>query len=251
MGTKGKRIVLPAFLIYSCVNLATFLISYGATLIENELLGAILEYIGYYTVSAAEFLAPPIIATLVLTVFSDRGIPKAILSALLISSAKLFYVFPVYYLEYVYGYGSLDAAILSLLTCFGVVILTALGVTASLYIALFVLQKVLKRSHRKTVEYLPELLTERSGVDFLAATNLSLLVFVLLRFLAELITEIVYTVEFFISYGSDYSSLEILTMLFNYVFLFILLVAGYFLSVLVKNLATKDKEAEEAADTLH
>lgn len=239
MGTKSKRIVLLAFLIYTCLNLATFLISYSATFIESNALGIALEYIGYYALTAVEFLAPPVIATLALLIYADRGMLKAILSALFISSAKLFYVFPVYYLEYVYSYGSLEAALLSLLTFLGTAILTTLGVTVSLYIALFVLQRVLKKSHKETVEYLPELVRERSGADFLAAVNIPLLVFVMLRFLAELITEIVYTVEFFISYGSDYSAGEIFTMLFNYVFLFIMLVAGYSLSALVKNLAVE------------
>lgn len=251
MNIKSKRIILWTFLVYLALNLSTFLISYCATFVNSDLIGAALEYIGYYSLSALEFLAPPIVATIAILIYADKGVSKALLSVLAILSGKLFYLFPVYYLEYVYSYDSLEAALISLAVCFGAVLITALGVAVSLCVALFVLQRVLKKSHQDTVECLPALLMERSNTDFLAAVNIPLTVFVLLRFIAELITELVYTIKFFVSYGQDYSLGEILTILSNYVLLFLLLVGGYILSVLVKNLATKDAKAEKTTDTLH
>ena len=238
MNVKNKGIALWAFLIFSCLNLATFLIGHVASFVENDLFGAILEYIGLYVLTATDFLTPILAATVVILIYAYKGTLKALLSALLISTAKLFYVFPFYYLEYFDSYGSLDASILSAITVLRDVILMTLGVIASLYIAILVVQRAVKRPYKNTVEYLPELLGERAGTDFLAAPALPFFVVAVLKFIAALITEIVYTVDFFVSYGSDYSAGEILTMLFNYVFLFAMHVLGYLLAIFVKNALT-------------
>ncbi len=248
MDQKRRRFVLWAFLIYASANILVYLISHVATLIKSNLLGGIFEYLALYSLTALEFLAPPIIATLLLIIYTHKGIEKTISAAVIISSARIFYVFPYLYVQLFYRYGSFDAIILSLLSCLRTVILTASGAFFSLCVGLIVLRLVLKKSHTELVPMLPDILERKSSTDFLSAENLPLLIFVLLRFALEIVTEIVYTVSFFISYGSDYSAIEILTMLFNFILLFVLLVVSYLLACRIKNavnsLAVKEKITE-------
>ena len=245
MNNKTRRIVLPAFLIFAGANLLIFLISYVGSLVASDLFGGILEYLGFYLLSALEFLTVPVLATIMLVYYARRGMSKALSSVLILASARDLYVLPYYYLEYVYTYGSLDALLLSLFGCLRTALLTATGAVISLCIALTVLRLTLKKKHTELVPMLPELLGKKSDLDFLKPESLPLLIFVLLKFAISLILEIIYTVSFFISYGADYSAIEILTMLFDYVLLFALLVGGYLLIAFVKNKLADMPTAED------
>ena len=252
MDIKNKRIVPLAFLSFAGAYLLTFLTAYVATLIENDVFGAVIEYAGYYMLSAISFIAPVILSAIILVVYAYGTTSSLVASALLITAASAFYVFPTTYLEYVYTYGSIEAIIFAFSSSIGSIFRMLISVFASVWIATFVLGKALKKTHNEVREYLPELLKERSDTDFLSPANLPILVFVLIRFLIELIGEIVYTVAFFITYGSDYSGMEIITMLFNYVLLFALIIISYLLTCHVKNsicvFSATDETSEESSD---
>lgn len=235
MKQKNKRLVLWAFLIYAGANLLAYLISHFAPYIKNDILGGTAEYFVLYSITALDFLATTIIATLLFVIYTYKGIAKTVSAALIMSSARVFYVLPYLYMQLFYSYGTFDALMLSLFGALRTVLLTAIGAFISLCIGLFVLRIVLKKKHTELVPMLPDLVKKKSGTDFLQPENLPILVFALLRFAFEIVMEIIYTVSFFITYGSDYSAVEIVTMLVNYVLLFALLIASYLLSCRIKN----------------
>ena len=248
MNKKNKRIVLWTFLIYAAANLFVYFISHFASYIKNDVIGKIVEYLGFYSLTVLEFLAPPIIATLLFVIYSYKGATKAISAALIISSARAFYTLPYFYMQLFYTHGTIDAIILSLFGSLRTVLLTAAGAFISLCIGLTVLRLVLKKTHTELVPMLPEIVKKRSGADFLNPENLPILVFALLRFAVGIILEIVYTISFFISYGSDYSAVEIVTMLTDYVLLFALLIVSYLLCCRIKNSTCDYAVIEEAEE---
>ena len=248
MKQKNKRIVLWAFLIYACANLAVYLASHFAPYINNDVIGVICEYLAFYLLKALEFIAPPIIATLMLVIFTHKDLVKAISAALVISSARIFYFLPYLYIETFYEGGSLYAILISLIGCIRITILTAAGAYISLCIGLIALRLALKRSYQETISMLPELLERKSDLDFLKPENLPIMIFALLRFVLDVIMEIIDTVSFFISEGADYSAIDIFTMLFNYVWLFALLVAAYLIACRIKD-ALRGFAAKEESST--
>ena len=83
------------------------------------------------------------------------------------------------------------------------------------------------------------------AVDFLTRGNLPVLVFALSRFAFSLVLELVDTVLYLIEYRGDYLPIEIITILVNYVHLFILLVVSYLIASLIKNKLIKDNDSEQ------
>ena len=247
MTIKNKRIVPLAFLSFAGAYLLTFLTIYVSTFIKSDILGTVVEYIGYYMLSAIDFITPAILAAIVLVLYAYCSTSTMITSAFLIAAASTLYVLPTTYLEYVYTYGSVEAIIFALSGSVRAILFILIGVFASVWASTFVLGRVLHKTHTEVKEYLPELLHEKSSTDFLKPANLPILVFVLIRFVIELIKEIVYTVTFFITYGSDYSGTEIFTMLFNYVWLFTLLVAAYILVGRIKDALCRFAVKEESS----
>ena len=248
MKQKNKRIVLWAFLIYACANLSVYLASHFAPYINNDVIGVICEYLAFYLLKALEFIAPPIIATLMLIIFTHKNLEKAISAAVVISSARIFYFLPYLYMQTFYEGGSLYAILISLIGCIRITILTAAGAYISLCIGLIALRLTLKRSYQETISTLPELLERKSDLDFLKPENLLIMIFALLRFVLDVIMEIIDTVSFFISEGADYSAIDIFTMLFNYVWLFALLVAAYLIACRIKD-ALRGFAAKEESST--
>ena len=249
MNQKTRKIVLFAFLIYAGCNLFTYLIGHVALLIKNDVLGAILEYLELYLNEALTFLFTPLLACLMLILYVNVGMSKSIIAALIISLGRIFYVLPATYMEYVYSYDSLEALVFGVFAQIEATLLIMLEAVAMMWLAIIVLQKVCKKSYNEIVESMPGLLTMPSSTDFLAHHNLPVLAFVLLKFTLKLIGNLVYTVLFFISYGSDYSGLEIVTMLINYVLLFVLLILSYLLTCRIKDKLAAVDYSMPIADT--
>ena len=235
MKQKNKRIALWVFLSCAAAYLLAFLTAYLAAFIGNDVIGTVIEYSGYYMLSAIDFIAPAILATVALIVYAYGTTSSLITTPLFIASASVLYTFPTTYLEYVYSFGSVEAIVFAASASVSRILTILIGVFASVWIATFVLGKALNKTHTEVKDYLPELLQQKSGTDFLAPAGLPILVFVIIRFIVELIKEIVYTVAFFITYGSDYSGAEIFTMLINYVLLFVFLVTSYLITCNFKN----------------
>ena len=239
MKYNEKRITSRVFLLYAAVNIFTYVFAHVAYLFSNEVIGITFEYVSYYLSKTVEFLAPPIIAAIALVILLNHGKSAALKFSFAVSSARAFYSLPYYYLIFIYnhGYDSLESIALSVAATALVILLTALGVLISLTLAFFVL-KCIYKSHDAILES-----GKRSNVfDFLATSNLPVLIFALARFGFSFIMELIDTVAFFIAYRSDYMPVEIITILVNFLLLFILLIASYLLASNVKNALVKEDE---------
>ena len=244
MELNAKRISLRTFLIYSAVNILTYLFAHVAYLFESDALGEFFEYLSYYISKSVEFLAPPIIATVALLVFINCGKGALLKFTLTVSSARVFYSLPYYYIIFIYnhGYDSAESILLSLLASVLIILVTALGVFASLGIYYFVVKKQCANGGTSIGDFLPSLLTRTETVDFLSPLNVPVLTFALTRFTFSLLTEIADTVAFFIEYRSDFIAKEIITILANFILLFVLLIVSYLVAAGIKNTLVKTKE---------
>ena len=84
-----------------------------------------------------------------------------------------------------------------------------------------------------------------SSTDFKNPVSLGVLFLPFAIFLFEFITEIVSTVNFFISYGSSFRAEEIIFMIISYLFILLKLVISVFLPALFANKMLKDNTTEE------
>ena len=245
-----KRITQRAFVIYALINVFAYAFVHVAYLFANDVVGEIFEYFSYYLSKTVEFLAPPIIATLVYLIYKEYGKKTALITALTISFARVFYSIPYYYIIFIYNYGydSVESITVSLLATLLVVLVTALGVVISVEAYHLVMKIICKRTGADLSKEL-SLPIEKSNVfDFLTKANLPILVFALARFAFSLVMELVDTVVFLIEYHSDYRAMEIVTILINFTLLFVLLVASYLVASCIKNALIIDSENEEATD---
>ena len=248
MKKATKKIVIHAFLIYTLINVFTYALYHAAYLFTNDALGLTFEYIAYYVSNIVDFMTPPVMATVMLVLASREGTKKAFLHTLLISAARIYYTLPYYYLIFIYNYqyDSIESIFISFFTSLASIIIIALGALISFVIAIFVLGKRIKLPYREALSTLPELVNKPSTLDFLNTVSLPILVFVVLRFVINLISELVDTIMFFVEYGDSYTLAEIGTMVGNYLLLFILLVVSYLASMKVKNYLVKySKEIQE------
>lgn len=251
MKKTTKRIVIRAFLIYTLVSIFTYALYHIAYLFTNDALGLTFEYIAYYVSNAVDFLTPPIMATVMLVLSAREGAKKAFLHTLLISTARIYYTLPYYYLIFIYNYNydSIESILISFAVSVVAIVIVALGALISFVIATFILGKRMKKRYSEIISSLPKIVKEPSTLDFLNTASIHLLVFTLLRFAISLIGELTDTVIFFVEYGSDYTLAEIGTMLGNYVLLFILLVVSYLVCAKVKNLLARCEEDEDETAT--
>lgn len=235
-----KKITTVSFLIYAAVNVFTYLFAHVAYLFSNDIIGGFFEYVSYYLAKTVEFLAPPTIAAVALLLLLNHGKSAVVKFSFAVASARILYSLPYYYLIFIYNYryDSLESISLALAAGALVILLTVGGTLVSITLAFM----VIKRTTGGT-DAIKEAGKRTATLDFLAIGNLPVLTFALARFAFSLITELVDTVSFFISYRSDYLPIEIITMLVNYVLLFILLVASYLIASTVKKLLiTKTEE---------
>lgn len=241
MNQNTKKIATRAFLVYAAVNIFSYVLVHISYLFADSSFGEIFSYFSYYVLKALEFVAPPLIATLALLVFSQDGTKKAMLFTLKLSLARLFYSVPYYYIIFIYNYAydSLESLFLSVMASALVVLLTFMGALISVRIAIYALGRVGKMTRAETLAKLPSIIDKRSSTDFLDKASLPLLVFAFLRFAFSFISEVIDTVSFFIEYRSDYTAEEIVTILINYVILLALLVASYLVCMVVKNRVMK------------
>lgn len=233
-----KKLATLSFLIYVGLNVFKYLLSHTAYLFENDALGVTIEYVSYYASKLLDFLAFPALTTVAFVLFAYEGAKKALWHTAMISTARIFYALPYYYLIFFYdfGYDSLESLALSFIASVLIMLITVFGSYISVLIAVAVLKQKEKITRADILVALPEIVKEPSNNDFLSKANLPILVFAFLRFCFGLISELVDTVTFFISYRADYTFAEIATMLVNYVLLFALLILGYLISSRVKNL---------------
>lgn len=248
MKKATNKIAIRAFLIYTLVCIFVYALYHIAYLFTNDTIGLTLEYIAYYASNAVDFLTPPVMATVMLVLCAREGMKKAFLHTLLISTARIYYTLPYYYLILIYNYryDSIESLFISFLVSVVAIILIALGSLISFVIATFIVGKRMKKRYSEVISSLDDIVNKPSTLDFLDTASTHILVFVLLQFTIALISEITDTVIFFVEFSTDYTLTEIGTMIANYAFLFGLLVILYITCARVKNYLAKYQKDEEA-----
>lgn len=241
MKRETRKIVWRIFLMYAAVNIFNYALAHVAYLFKNDVIGEIFEYISYYTSLALDFLAPPMLATVMLVLCARESTRKAFGHMLLISTARIFYTLPNYYVTFIYKYryDSVESLLVSLIASVLIILLSSLISLGCLKIALYMLKRKVRKSGSKSAPTLPELVQMTATNDFLNTAGFSLTVFAVLSFIFHIVKELVDTVSFFVEYRSDYTMTEIATILTNYVLLFLLLIAAYRLCVRLKNRLAK------------
>ena len=242
-----KRITSRAFLIYSLVNVIAYAFAHVAYLFASDVIGELFEYVSYYLSKSIELLAPPVISAIAYLILRNEGKGSAILFTLAVASARVFYSLPYYYIIFIYNYGydSIESILLSFLATILVILVTMLGVLISIGVYHLVLQVICKHTEKDFSKELARPIEKTKAVDFLTRGNLPVLVFALSRFTFSLVLELVDTVLYLIEYRGDYLPVEIITILANYVHLFILLVVSYLIASLIKNKLIKDNDSEQ------
>ena len=238
MKQNCRKITLRAFGIYALLNALVYLLSHIAYLFENDGVGKMFEYISYYVTGIFDFLIPTTLATVMLTLYASVGIKKALLHTALISTGRIFYTLPYYYLAFFdsfYGLDFLELLLLSFAVSVLIILFNVLSAYISVMIATLVLKLVSKKTRAEIITELPEIVKTPSTLNFLEYTNIPILVFSLTGFAFALLEELVNTAVYFVRYKLDYTAEEITTILVNYVLLFVLLILSYIVSIRVKN----------------
>ena len=181
---------------------------------------------------------------------------KALLGAALLALPRAIYLLPYYYLyENAYGNDSLESITLSFfITLFGVLILF-LHILLVMLLLGFISVRVANHgaSKKKTSLTakekcaearikLEEEIAKKGFFDLSVPIVLAVFSVSLLEFLYPLINEIILTVNFFAKYGSSYTTGEIFSIAFAFIFVLAELISLHVLGILVKELSLKVKD---------
>ena len=224
MKRDTKKIVWHIFLMYSALNVINYTLAHIAYLFENDVIGAAFEYISYYTTLALDFLAIPMLATVMLVLRARESAGRAFVHMILISTARIFYTLPYYYVAFIYNYryDSLESILFSLVASVAIILISALVSIIYLAIAVHFLVRKAKKNKSVNIPTVYDVVKTPTTSDFLSTSGLPLTVF-----------------SFFIEYRLSYTAGEIVTILLNYVLLFLLLIAAYNLCARLKNRLAK------------
>ena len=261
MKQDTRKIVARIFLMYAAVNTFAYALLHIAYLFTNDTIGQICEYISYYISGTRNFweassglfaflrqpsgilgfLAQPMLATVMLVLYAREGMGRSYAHILLISSARIFFTLPYYYVlmtyNYRYEYG--ESLVVSLLLSVLIILLSSLVSLLSLKIATYFFNRRSSKLSKSDPVSLQDMIKTPSTSDFLGTAGMPLTVFAILIFSFRLIVEIIDTAMFFIEFRSDYTAIEIANMLSNYVLLFCLIVVSYVLCARLKNRLAK------------
>ena len=218
-------------------------------------------YILYYPAKLIEFCLTPLSAIVAFTLYFDNR-KKLIISSLFLAIPRVVYLFPYYYLyENAIGNNSVESIGLSLLiSVFGAAVLFAHILLLTLVIRLattVIIKKQLCKefpalSERENKLKLKEKANEAFGSE-IKKTEISdlgipvvggIFVMSLIEFIYPLVSEIMSTVSFFTRYGKSYTTAEIFSIAFAFLFVLAELVILHVLGVLMKNLSLSMKSPE-------
>ena len=225
-----------------------YLFAHLAYMFMNENLGEVFELIRFYVTKISDFITPAVMGALMLVLYTYFGIASAVKMSLICSLSRLIYTIPYYYIIFIYNYSydSLEAILLSAVASVLSILFTFLISLVSLGIGLLITKRINKLEKGEVQRYLSETITDTVTADFLKGANAALLAFPAISFVHLLISEIIDTVSFFIEYRLDYTGMEILTIIINYVLLFAMVVIGYIVAARVKRgIISKRLEKEE------
>ena len=239
MPSNNKKLLSRSFLIIAFFSLFNYIFAHLAYMNMNTEAGLIYEYVTLYIAKIENFLIPVAVSALTIVIYASEGAKPAALFALTLSSARLFYYLPYYYLIFIlnYSYDSVESIALSIVSCLGVVAFTLLFAFIALYLTKLVLTKQNKDKRDFSVRdhLCASLLAKQSALDLTTGANLAILITSILSLISSVIPEIIDTVSFFVEYGFDYTPGEIITIMLNYLLLFALTIGSYFLAAYLRN----------------
>ena len=239
MSLNKKTLLSRSFIIIALLSLFNYIFAHLAYMNMSTDTGLVYEYLTLYIAKIASFLIPVAVSILTVAVYACEGAKSAAIGALTLSAARLFYYLPYYYLIFIlnYAYDSIESILLSLISCLGVVAFTVLFAFVTVYLTKLILTKRSKdkRNFSARDHMRDSLFTNQPVLDITAGTNLTALIASILALISSIIPEIIDTVSFFLDYGFDYTTGEILTIMLNYLLIFALTIGSYLLAVYLKN----------------
>ena len=158
------------------------------------------------------------------------SVERAWLNVLYISLVRVpfSYLYAYMYMIYTNGFSSKEAFIIAI---------PAALVIAIIYGALVLLAYALMRLvfKLKHIEFIPDNHLPIKATELSNPLTLGIALFPAIIFAIQLLFEIISTISYFIDYGAIYRPLEIVWMVFSYLFLLIQLIAATLLSCLLVN----------------
>lgn len=233
-----KRLSLMLFCVYSLLAVIEYIPHHIFSLTGNP----VASYI-YLAISAVvDFLLPPLLATVMLVRWGERG-GRMALDGLLVSSSRIFFYLPYFYMTfYSMGIDSGEAILLGALVSVGAA-LAFFGFT----VLLFLFARLMHRSQRAregisvpVKESLPSALRSGGVLDFSAKAAPILFVMALASFIVNL--PIVDTVSLIVNYGDSLRFAEILTVILDAVIQLVLFVLTHFICFKFKDALLLSKE---------
>lgn len=243
MLSVDKKFFLRSFLIMAGINIGVYLVYH----LSYHLGQYWFDLLADYVMDAWDCLLPAISAFLMLFVYSRRGAGSALIYALIISLARLFYTIPFYYLYFmtsVTAPSSLDSITTSLLS-------SAL-VYVTFYLHIFALWGIGVLIYRhKSQNGKPELyqmLSERGMFNFEAGSTVIIFVISLVQFLYALRVPVIATADYFAEYGLNTRVGDLIHMLFNYLFVIFMLVLCHVILCKLKDRLTEGDGTREETE---
>lgn len=235
MNSKNKlAYILVA--IMAGVNILRFLLYYLSTYILES---AALVYISSYFSEVTYMLLPLITAAFILRSYMKSGFGKAMLYALPFCVTEILYLFPYRAFELAYeGYEITATLLFAILITLITVILNYAKTLFLLFIIIF-LTRIFAKPKSKRKNDLNDSLADCGAFDFSNPETKGIFAASLNVFILSLISEIIDTVSFLLSYSGTYRTGEILYILFRYVFILAMLIISHALAYYIKKQSEK------------
>ncbi len=238
MKFNTEKLYKTGFLILAAYSIVSYIFAHAAYLLMSSDAGIVFEYITLYLGKISGFLIPTMIAAAVTVIYTYVNFESSLLFALVVSSARILYTLPYYYIVFIYNYSydSVESIALAILASVLTVIFTALLSMALFGVAITMSKIALHKTKGSSVkDFLREKLLMTDRLDILGGANPQFLACVICMFVYNLIIEIVDTVLFFTEYGFDFSTAEIITIMANYVLILAMTVISYIAMTTLKN----------------
>lgn len=237
MRFNTKGLYLRWFLIFGAAEIVTFVLFYlNSFIIEYNRFTEGIEYVRFFADDLIHFLIPALSGAIALIGFEYGGARSTLVGCIPLALTRLIYTLPYYYLYHVYmGFDSIEALLASLVISVLIAVITYLWVLLLAFVSRLCLKRMCVR-----VGILP---TEALGADALldmsspAVASIAAIAFI--GFTAELIEEIINTVNYLIEYADSYRMSEIVYIVICFVFLAAKLIISHLLMSYVRRLTIK------------
>ena len=122
MPYNKKKLLLRSFIAVALLGVFNYLFAHLAYLNMNSDVGLVYEYITLYISKVLGFVIPVAISALAMLIYANEGARASASFTLTLSSARVFYYLPYYYIIYIYNYGydTVESLALSLISSVGV-----------------------------------------------------------------------------------------------------------------------------------